>query len=105
MDVKKLIGQRIRDLRKGRGLSQDKLAELSHINPKHLSSIEGGKENVTIELLAKVAHGLNVQIRELFEIDDDSVQDLKRRARGLVAEIPPGELRRIVRVLEALIHG
>lgn len=40
--AKKLLGARIKELRTGRGLSQEELAEMVGVDPKHLSRIETG---------------------------------------------------------------
>ena len=38
----KLVGQRIRAMRKKRGMTQEQLAELAEISPQHCSGIETG---------------------------------------------------------------
>ena len=54
MDVKQMIGIRIKDIRNRRGFTQEELAEKIDINPKYLSSIERGKENPTLNTLIKL---------------------------------------------------
>ena len=48
MDLKQMIGARIKDIRTKKGLTQEQLAEKIEINPKYLSSIERGLENPTL---------------------------------------------------------
>ena len=43
IDVKKLVGKRIREYRKMRGMSQETLSEIIEIDSKHLSNIELGQ--------------------------------------------------------------
>jgi len=43
MDLKQMIGARIKEIRSKRGITQDQLSERMEINPKYLSSIERGK--------------------------------------------------------------
>ena len=43
MDKKILLGKRLRDLRKRKGISQEKLAELINVDPTTISNIENGK--------------------------------------------------------------
>lgn len=106
MDAKKLIGSRIKNLRKARGHSQERLAEIVGINPKYLSSIERGKENPTLDLFIRLSQGLKVGIHEFFEIGDQGEQPklLRRRLKALVAEVKEEELARAVRILEAVVH-
>ncbi|MDO9067829.1 MAG: helix-turn-helix transcriptional regulator [Deltaproteobacteria bacterium] len=65
--TKKLLGQRIRELRKRKGLSQDQLSEKIGIDPKHLSRIELGKSFPYMETLEATAKALQVEIQDLFE--------------------------------------
>jgi len=62
MEVKQLIGLRIKNLRRSKGLSQEELAEKMGISPKYLSSIERGKENPTLDTFIKLAEALNIVI-------------------------------------------
>lgn len=54
------MGRRIRDRRKKLGLLQYKLAETLDISNNHMSAIENGRENVSIELLIKICNELDV---------------------------------------------
>jgi transcriptional regulator with XRE-family HTH domain len=106
MDERKLLGQRVKHLRRLKGYTQEQLAERIEINPKYLSSIERGAENPTLDLLRRLAKGLQVDLYELFQFDPDAAQPqrLRQKLDGLVAEIRAEELSRVVRILEALVH-
>lgn len=67
MDIKKKFGIKIKELRKARGLSQEKLANLAEIDRTYLPSIEKGERNVSIEVVEKLANALNVKIKDLFD--------------------------------------
>lgn len=49
MKLKKLLGERIKRLRKNRNLTQEQLAEMIEIAPRNLSRIEVGESFVTAE--------------------------------------------------------
>jgi transcriptional regulator with XRE-family HTH domain len=106
MDARQQLGQRLRHLRRVRGYTQERLAERTDISPKYLSSIERGGENPTLDLLGRLAQGLEVELYELFQFAPDARQPtrLRQRLGRLVAEIRAEELPRLVRVLEALVH-
>ncbi len=53
-------GARILNLRKGQGLSRERLAELADISVQFLADIEKGKKNMTITTLRKLAASLNI---------------------------------------------
>ena len=48
-ETAKSVGQRIRNYRTQRGLSQEKLAELSGCRPTYIGQLECGEKNATIE--------------------------------------------------------
>lgn len=61
------LGKRIRDRRKEKKLSQDKLAAMCDIEKANLSRIETGKTNATILTLRKIGAVLFMQVSEMFE--------------------------------------
>lgn len=60
------IGNRIRELRKETGLSQEKFATKIGMDRTYFASVELGKRNISIVNLEKIADGLNVSLAELF---------------------------------------
>jgi len=64
--ILKLVGGKIRELRKERGLSQEELGEKAGFHFSYLGGLERGERNVSLENLAKVAETLGVDIGELF---------------------------------------
>ena len=54
------VGDRINILRKQRGLTREKLAEMSDISVQFLADIEKGRKNMTVTTLRKVANALLV---------------------------------------------
>ena len=71
-EIAKFIGQRIRNYRTQRGLSQEKLAELSGCHPTYIGQVERGEKNATLESIEKIASALNVPLSQLFEKLDNS---------------------------------
>lgn len=67
MNIKQKFGQKIKDLRKSKGISQEKLANLAEIDRTYLPTIEKGERNVSIEIVEKLAKALNVKIKDLFD--------------------------------------
>ncbi len=63
----KILGQRIRNYRTEKGLSQEKLAELSGCHPTYIGQIERGEKNATVESIEKISAALNVPLSKLFE--------------------------------------
>lgn len=106
MEARKLLGRRIKSLRKIRGYTQEELAEIIGINPKYLSSIERGEENPTLDLFIRLTGGLQVELHEIFQFEYEAQQSerLRTKLKALMAEIKEEELARMVHILEALVH-
>lgn len=64
--IKEQLGARVKEIRKVRGLSQDKLSEKVGIDAKHLSRIEVGGSFPSLDTLAKLAGALNVELKDFF---------------------------------------
>lgn len=67
MDKKKLLGKRIKEIRKARGLTQEKLAELIDIETCSLSAIEIGRHYPSMPTIEKIAENLDVELKAFFE--------------------------------------
>lgn len=61
----KKLGERIKNLRKEKGYTQERLAELAKIDPTTVIAIENARRNPTFKTLSKIAHALKVNISEL----------------------------------------
>jgi XRE family transcriptional regulator, regulator of sulfur utilization len=64
------LGERIRNMRKEKGLSQEQLGELAGLHTNYIGQVERGEKNLTIETLEKIAHGLGVSLEKLFHFLD-----------------------------------
>lgn len=62
MNERERIGKRIAEIRKSKGLSQAKLAELTNIAPGNIARIETGKYSTGIDLLSKIADALGYKL-------------------------------------------
>lgn len=64
---KEKFGSRIQEIRKSKGLTQEKLAEMIGIDIPNLSNIERGKHFVSSDTLEKIIKALQVEEKELFD--------------------------------------
>ena len=67
MDIQKSFGQKVQQLRKEKGLSQEKFALSIDMDRTYFASVEAGKRNIAIKNIQKIADGLGVSLSELFE--------------------------------------
>ena len=62
------IGQKIKEIRKKRGYTQEQLAELADIDYKYLQKIEGkSPPALKVDTIDKVAKALKIQTAKLFD--------------------------------------
>lgn len=59
------IGQRIKEKRIQKGLTQEKLSELVGIGPSHMSHIEGGSTVPSFEVFVSIINALDCSADEL----------------------------------------
>jgi transcriptional regulator with XRE-family HTH domain len=64
--IQKTLGERIQDLQKQTGLSQEKFALHINMDRTYFASVEAGKRNIAIQNIQKIAEGLGVSLSELF---------------------------------------
>jgi len=67
-DIRVQFGERLRELRTGCGLSQEKLAEEADLHRTYVSSVERGERNISLENIARLADALQIEICEFFPI-------------------------------------
>jgi transcriptional regulator with XRE-family HTH domain len=61
----KSLGETLKRLRKEKGYTQEKLAELAKIDPTTIIAIENARRNPTFITLSKLANALKVDVSEL----------------------------------------
>lgn len=70
------LGRNIRDSRVRLGISQAKLAEIADLSITHMSNIESGTKQVSLEALYRIAQALNVTVSQLIGDDSDCLETL-----------------------------
>lgn len=58
--LKSVLGARVRNIRRSRGLTQERLAESLEVSPRYLAGIERGERNLTLDSVDVLAAQLNV---------------------------------------------
>ena len=61
------IGQRIKEIRTGKKLTQESLANITGVNVSHISNIETNKVKVSLTLLVQICNALDITIDYLLE--------------------------------------
>ena len=103
MDEKKLIGRRIKELRKRKGLSQESLAERAETSQNYLSRMERGTENPTLDMFIKLANALEIEMWEMFDFGHIvSHKELKGAIQNIAKTADEPTLRLALKILRAV---
>lgn len=66
--VRAFLGQRVRELRKRRGLSQEALGSQSQLSGKFIGEVERGEKSISIDSLYKMSVALRVPLSLLTDV-------------------------------------
>jgi len=64
------FGERVREIRKEKGFSQEELAHKADLHRTYIGMIERAEKNITLINIDKIAKALEVEIKELLAIYD-----------------------------------
>ena len=66
-DIKKLFGNRVRELRKKKEFSQESFAAHCGLDRTYIGGIERGERNVALKNIQVIANSLDITLEELFK--------------------------------------
>jgi transcriptional regulator with XRE-family HTH domain len=64
--IQQHFGERVRELRKEKGLSQEALALSCDLDRTYIGGVERGERNISLLNIQKIADALGVSAKELF---------------------------------------
>lgn len=65
-DINSKIGERIRELRTEKNISQEALSHLAEIDRTYMTGVESGKRNVSVKVLEKILIALDTNYKDFF---------------------------------------
>ena len=98
MNIKQLLGKRIKELRKRQKLTQEKLAECIGMDTVSLCNIENGKYYPTADNLEKIIQSLNTSLQELFYFEQH------QNEINNILEKHPEKLQDFYKIIKALTN-
>ncbi|MNJ56233.1 HTH-type transcriptional regulator SinR [compost metagenome] len=109
-EILKLVGARVKTLRKQQGYSQESLGEKGGFHFSYIGQVERGEKNISLLNLSKIAKALDVNVAQLFtyvhehseltEVDVE-VKEIVMMLRGS----NPEKLRLAKNVLREIVRG
>ncbi len=99
MRISREVLRKIREIRKKKGISSDKLGELVGLSGPAIRNIEAGRRKIKLETLEKIAKALGVSVAELLEEHKPEPEKAFKRLSEITdwitipvyGEVPAGE--------------
>jgi transcriptional regulator with XRE-family HTH domain len=96
---KLLIGDRIKQVRRFKGFTQDQIAEAAGIDPKSLSRIECNRFKPALDTLESLAVAMDVPIAEFFADDGETPTALRAYLFETIAKATDRQIAEIADVV------
>lgn len=103
METKELLGLKIKELRKQKKLTQEKLAEILDLDIGYISKLEVGRNFPTIGTLERIANALEVELYELFQFTLVKNSDFKSEIIDIYEKLNKEKQYTLYRVARDLI--
>ncbi len=95
----KQIGQRIRDIRISKKMTQNDLAFAAHISTSNVSDIELGKTRILLTTFVKIIEALQVSSDSILRTDVPEVNEMYRNEYSdLLSDCTPAEIESIMEI-------
>lgn len=65
LTLRMIFARNLRDYRRRKGLSQEKLAELSGLHRTYVGSVERGERNISLDNMERLANALSANLGDL----------------------------------------
>lgn len=102
MDVKVVLGKRIRNLRKARGFTQEELGEKAGLSYKYIGELERGTVNVSLESLGRIGDALSVSLVDLFSFEPPKSQKAVIKDKKPLSRLSQNDFKKIKQALKLL---
>lgn len=102
MNPKELLGKKIQQIRKSRGFTQEKLAEIIEMDSGYICKMETGRHTPSLETLEKLANALKVGLSEFLNFETLTETDYKTKLIELIEVLPKDRQRQLYYVARAL---
>ena len=105
-DILKHFGERVRDIRKTQGLSQEKLAEKANLHNTYIGGVERGERNLSLKNIEKIARALKTPTniffgkKSEFVVSEESEGKLYTASKRSTFHPPEQKLLRYFRALK-----
>lgn len=103
-NIKKLLGSRIKEIRKSKGWTQEELAEILGIDQRTISAIERGA-NFPTKNFIKIAEVFHIELKELFDFEHLELNSntKKQKIQQMLEKLDSRDTDIIYRIIKSMI--
>lgn len=106
MNLPKIVGLKIKEIRKSKGWTQEQLAETASIHYSYIGGIERGERNISLETLQKIIDALEVSAVELFPANTTILKnEVLKEHIEMISERPIQDIELIHRVSKDILNA
>lgn len=99
----KLVGQRIKEIRKSKGMTQADLAKAANMAASNVSELENGKTQIQLLTLMNIIEGLQVSADDVLRPNVPSVRSLYQGEYDeILSDCTPQEMEAIIKIAREL---
>ncbi|MBQ8460085.1 helix-turn-helix transcriptional regulator [bacterium] len=99
---KKQLGQKIKEIRKRKKVTQEKLAEVIDVDFGYISKLEVGQNYPSIQTLDKIADALGVNISEFFININESEIDSEKEILNILKTLSDKEKHLLYKIAKSI---
>lgn len=104
MDLK-AVGQRIKEAREAKGLTQEDLAAIVDLSPTHVSVIERGLKVAKLDIFVAIANALDVSADMLLiDVVTQSTNGATNELANIIGKLPAKDKRKILKAVKVLVE-
>jgi transcriptional regulator with XRE-family HTH domain len=86
-NIREVLANNIKEYRRKKGFSQDKLAESAGISSQYLATVETCRKFPTPEVLERLAEALGIETYELFTLAPTPQNELEKLRHDIIGEV------------------
>lgn len=100
----KELGQKLKAARKKKGLTQQQLADISHVSLKHIQNCERGEKNPSFEILRALVQVLDISLDSLIAQNTLDDEQAANEMRQIYLSCPPVARKTLLNSTRALAN-
>lgn len=104
MDLK-AVGQRIKEAREAKNLTQEDLAAIVDLSPTHVSVIERGLKATKLDTFVAIANALEVSADALLiDVVTQSTTGVANELSNMISKLPKKDQKKILNAVKVLVE-